>query len=206
MIEILEQELFFAALEVIAIFKSQLLWGALLGALFTHIANRLKSQRTARERQSIAAIQIAIQLRSWLSRTANSIGQTKLHDDSGGRAGNPHATNYKFSFEDELDVVSQLNNSDALKVFQLIEERRSIASEVSITAEMVGHEEGSDLKRGRLAELYMQALPIYQSLSKQAKWREMPSSEDEVELMQKEIEKMLASRERDRKAAAELFS
>lgn len=170
--------------------------GAIAGSIVTHLGQRHLSKARRIEEQKLAAMQVASSLRQWMSLGEWMVSEMDAWQGSDGAGGKAHFEIPEFPFEKSLDHVSRLDHKTAIAVLELIHNKNEARS--------ADEDEVVDITRGRLAQTYLEAEPLYKDLAKKVGWKKSVSA-NQVVRMRNEVER-LERIERDRaESTASMF-
>src|SRR6266498_4016019 len=180
--------------------------GTIVGAILGFGANLFIQWRQHSRQRQIARMQIASNLRHWMSAAASAVGDTAKWLGSDGLGGREHIRLPKFRFEQSLDQVSLLDRQIALDIFNLIHAKDDANDEINLADQYDGHDDALHLFCGRSAELYLLTMPIYKKLARQVGWREATPSEDEREMMESHRDSLRQRAKAWASASVEIFA
>jgi hypothetical protein len=169
---------------------------AVIGGAMTLFIGERAFRRDRKDKQHIATMQVAVQLRMWLIDTMRTFRDHEVfHQPDPNDDGSPYGYYFptpsdipKFPFADSLERVSQLNSSNAQSVFGLIELRAKSERSASVTAEVLDFEEAADDFQRGICEVWLRALDVYQVIAKEVAWQSDVVTDAELADMKKMAE------------------
>jgi hypothetical protein len=169
---------------------------AALGGTMALVISERAFQRDRKDKQSVATMQVAVQLREWLIDTMRTFRDHDVFyqpdpNDDGSPYGYyfPTPTDItRYPFADSLERVSQLSSKNAQSVFGLIESRAKAERSAYVTAELLDYEDAADDFQRGICGVWLQALEVYQVLAKEVRWQADVVTDDELADMKKMAE------------------
>ena len=180
-------------------------FGAGIGAALGFFGSYLIWWLERRRQRQIARMQIAINLRHWMTKTANQMYDIQNFEESDGAGGATYSKLANFRFEKSLEIVALVEHEMATKLFKLIRKKDDANAEVSSLVDNVGGEEALDALRGRAAQIWLRALGIFDRISAQVAWSDHAFSDKDKAMMKKEVDRFQKLEQDSVKSAAELF-
>jgi hypothetical protein len=172
-----------------------------VGAVLAFASNRVLQGMQRRNQRRLAMMQVATNLRHWMNRVRMRVEHTINWDSSEGHGGIAYTEIPEFRFESSLEQVALLDRKTAKRVFDLIHRKDDVNSGIEATSEYQSEDDAIDAFRGGAAALCLDALEIYQDISKRIGWKERVFSDYSKTTMQGEVAR-LRSLEQDQGAAA----
>ena len=127
-------------------------------------------RRWQQGRHLVAVMEIATQLRAWLTSSVRLVDEIERHE-SGEKGEAPSVLQLPdFPFEANLHRVSALPPAMAAKIFTLIHERDALRNAMAFTLETADPDQVTETFCKGLGKLYLDALPIYEGLVEQTGW------------------------------------
>jgi hypothetical protein len=160
--------------------------GVFVGGFITWFVQWDNFRRERAERTRVAAMQIASQLRFWLTETSAAVSQHSndvaydMHDDPNDV---PWLEVPAFSFENSLDSISRLPSKVAQDVFGLIERKMRAHQEANHESFVGENRDASELLVARIAGIWVDGTAIYAELAGSVGWTEPAATEDEIARM-----------------------
>ena len=147
------------------------LFGTVLGAVLTFCITFFNQWRQSRKQRRIAMMQVVSNLRCWMREMTWRIDQTKLTVDSEGHDGTAYSDLPRFRFETSLEQISFLKPATAIRLLEMIHEKDTININFkgSMWTAQDDHD-GLDLIHGQTAKLFLDAVALCNSMSRQIGW------------------------------------
>ena len=169
---------------------------AVIGGAMTLFIGERAFRRDRKDKQHIATMQVAVQLRMWLIDTMRTFRDHEVfYQPDPNDDGSPYGYYFptpadipKFPFADSLERVSQLNSSNAQSVFGLIELRAKAERSAYVTAEVRDYEEAADDFQQGICGVWLKALEVYQVIAKEVAWQSDVVTDAELADMKKMAE------------------
>jgi hypothetical protein len=180
------------------------LFCTVLGAIIGFGASCFIQWRQNLAQRKIARMQVATNLRHWMTRVLWAIYETRNWDSTEGQGGTRFGEIPKFRFEKALTQVSLLEPETAKTIFGLIHRKDDANTAIKGTAEYEGDEDAHDLCRGRAGGLWLEALAIYDGMAQQLGWTEKVFSDSDKTMMRSEVES-LEAHEKERASSDPMF-
>jgi hypothetical protein len=169
------------------------MFGVIVGGIITWFVQWDGSRRGRAEQERAAAMQIASQLRFWLTETMHVLGEHEVHEAS-NPSDDPNDVHMPFvtafPFETSLDSISHLPSQIAQDVFGLIERKMSVEKEASFVSFVSDNQDAAEIFDARLAGIWVDGTTIYANLAKLAGWTEPAATEQEIASMRKNAAKL----------------
>ena len=139
--------------------------GAIAGGIITHLGERHLNKERRMEEQKLATMQVASSLRKWMSLGEWMMSEMDIWQGSDGAGGNAHFEIPEFPFEKFLDHVLRLDRKTAIAVLELIYNKNDANAQVRAAIEYgsADEDEALNITRGRLAQTYLEAEPLYRN-------------------------------------------
>jgi hypothetical protein len=154
---------------------------AFFGSFWIWHLERLRQRR-------IAKMQIAINVRHWMTRTLYQMRDLQTFVGSEGAGGNLSLQLPDFRFERSLEQVALVEDQMAVKIFKLIREKDNSNAEVESAIEYADQEDAIDKFRGLSGRVWVRALGIYDAVSEQVGWSDRAFSDEDKAMMQSEVD------------------
>jgi hypothetical protein len=162
--------------------------GALIGACATLSGQWIAFWRDRRTQRRTAGMQIASQIRLWLTETTHVLSEHEVLEGN-NPSGDPNDVNCAsippFLFENSLAVISLLPNKIAQDVFRLIERKLSAEKEASFRFFVATGEEAAEQFHARIAGIIVDATSLYARLAREVGWTDAALTNDEIERWRK---------------------
>jgi hypothetical protein len=158
--------------------------GAALGFFGSFWIWRLERLRQRR----IAKMQIAINIRHWMTVTFYQFQELQTYLGSDGSGGSISTTLPDFRFEQSLEQVASVEDTMAVRIFKLIRKKDDANAEVDTIARYMDDDLAVETFQGRYAQIWLRALEIYDAVTEHVGWLDPAFSDDQKKRMRAEAQ------------------
>jgi hypothetical protein len=174
----------------------------LLGPLVNIIQNCLGLYSHRRQ----AEIQIASDLRQWMSRCEEMVSDIDTWQNSDRAGGSAYYELPEFSFENSMDLVAKLDKKNSVSILDLIHNKNDANTVISAAIDhWADEDDAATLTRDLLAKIFLQVEPIHRGLAKNIGWNLSPYNDQQIERMQQEVARTKKAEQDAAASAASLF-
>jgi hypothetical protein len=133
-------------------------------------------------------MRIALNLRHWINSVLSQMHDVHNWESSDRHAGAAHFEIPDFLFETSLEQVASVDYRTAMEIFGVIHRKDDATDEISHFIEFGDDDEPIDTWRGRTSQVWLQAIQIYDHISRQIGWSEHAVSDQDRAMMQGEVD------------------
>jgi hypothetical protein len=164
------------------------LFGALIGAVLGFFGSFSIWHFEHLRQRRIAKMQIAINVRHWMTRTLYLLQDAETGEDGVGGFFSWQLPDFRF--EQSLEQVASVEDQMAVKIFKLIRKKDDANAEVESILEHADEHAALKTLRGRTAQTWLRALEIYDAVSEQVGWSDPAFSNAHKEMMRAEAARL----------------